>query len=341
MNQSEKEHTVTYQPPRRTHNVIDLAISIILESLKEYRRRWPLYLGVVVVGWWPLILVELVLINLLGAPVLMRLEPFLFGLSNSRSFDIASAMAGLDVSAIRSFLVLVVCVGLLESLVMQNVVMGALIHAASRNAISSLRAYTMSLKHYIGLVGIGVLTLLAICIPSAMLWIVAIAVRTAAPSQSVVGAILSSIFFIVGLLVLVPSSLFFVVRFALGPQATVIEGRNAFSAVFRSWRILGGWREMLCVLAISTLVAMGILLLSFAGSTLERQLGWRLFDSSRFPLFSQFLLSHAVSQFFSGLLLPLQAIAFTLLYQRLARGANNGRQLYVQPLPNERVYDFQ
>ncbi len=60
------------------------------------------------------------------------------------------------------------------------------------------------------------------------------------------------------------------------------------------------------------------MLLGLVLPQVERDLSQLVFQSTSVSMLQQFLVSHAIGQFLSGLFIPLLIIASTLLFQRLA-----------------------
>ncbi len=49
---------------------INLVITVLVDAIKDYRRRWRLFVGILALGWWPMIAVEVWLLGAFGEPFL-------------------------------------------------------------------------------------------------------------------------------------------------------------------------------------------------------------------------------------------------------------------------------
>lgn len=314
-----------YVRSEETLNQVDLATKIIADAVKEYWQRWRLYTLTVIIGWWSLIVVELVAIAVLGAPYLRRLEPFFFQLASDTPFNFTDAVANLDIQAIVMYLALISGLLIIETWLIQNVVIGALINVASGQAQTPLQAYRMSVDRYFNLFGVALITACMIILPTTLLVLPICAILIVAPQliDAGLGLIVSQIFVVAATLLLIPASIVFVLRFALGPQHVVIEGTNAVSAVRRSWRMLKGWRGLFGVFAVHALLVVGNVLLGFIATLTERELIGLIGAHLGIPLFVLFLVSHAFAMFIGGLLLPFQAISLTFFYRQLSSQDNS------------------
>jgi hypothetical protein len=307
-------------------NLVDLAIDVVVRAAQEYRRRWRLYVGTLMVGWWALIAVELVLIGWLGAPVLIRLESFLFRLSGDDPAEFLKLINDLDINAIGIYLGLNVLLLIIESLVIQNVVTGALINIAAGQADEVRQAYALGAGRYLSLIGVALITVVMIFLPSIVILLPLCAVLFAAPQlvEAGLGRVLGQLMILLATFLCVPTSLFFVLRFALGPQAVIIERQHAIGAARRSWRLLRGWSGMFSVFAVLVLLGIGTMLLGFIAPQFERELSQWITSGLGVPRFALFLISHAFGQILTGFVLPFQAIAMTILYRHLTEQAPPG-----------------
>lgn len=300
--------------------IVDVALAIVAEAAQEYRRRWPVYMLTVIVGWWSLIIVELILIGVLGAPVLTRLEPLLFRSAATGPFEVVQALSGLTLEDIGAYLALIGGLLVFEALILQNVVVGALINLASGRTRTALGAYIMGPGTYLNLIGVALATVVMIFLPSLLLVLPLCGVLAVAPQlvEAGAGRVAGQLLIICAALISLPSSLLFVLRFGLAPQLVVVERRGAIAAVRGSWRLLRGWRGPFLVFAVLVLLAIGSIGFSFIIPQFERELSRLAVGPNGPPLFTLFLISHAFSQIMAGLLLPFQAISLTLIHRRLA-----------------------
>lgn len=303
-----------------TLNLIDLAITIVADAFKEYRQRWRLYTGIVLLGMGLLILIELVLIRILGAPLLVRIEPLLFRFATSSPFDFTSAIADLDLQAIGAYIALLFLLTVVEIFIINNIVIGALINVASGEASGILQAYRLRLARYFNLIGVTLVTGIMIFLPTILLCLLFCSLFFIVPQLfEGPGRLIGQIVLVFFIFLSAPFALLFGIRFALAPQLVVIEQHNAISAVWRSWRILRGWRAPFSVFSIMVLLAMGSFLLGFIAPQFERELSSIAVRNSQIPLFMLFLVSHAFGQLLNSFLFPFQCIAFTLLYRYITR----------------------
>lgn len=319
------------KPLASVSDSIKLLVEIVSEAAKAYLRRWRLLLSTMALGWLPLCALELWLMYWLGAPILIRIEPFLSRLSSTEPFDLAQVGADLDLSAALSFLLLsgVIIIG--EYVVFRNIVTGALIRAAAGQATRALPAYRLSPLRYLSLMGVTLITAVMICLPSLLLALLWFGMLLLAPSP------ISGLWYVLEVLLplavaaaFISAGFFFILWFALAPQSVVIEGRSALAAVRRSGRLLRGRYPMVCVFGVMALLGGPRMIVDMLISPLVHTIGGLIFGDAGFGALGQVLISQVASQVSAGLLMPFDVMALTLLYQRLAALVPDSRSSVAQ-----------
>lgn len=238
------------------------------------------------------------------------------------------SFSDLPIGDIIPYLVISLLISLLQVVVVQQLVSGALANAISRRymdqPISMLGAYHIGARRIIALIVVGILLGLIGSVIFAVLMgvylggIVAIISATAQAGSGAVSLILAFFCLILFLLLLIASFALIAVRFLFITQAIVIEGYGPMRSLGRSWRLVSGsfWRVLgiafVLFLLVQVVAYLPTIIVSFI---LGATMGSLVDPLQNYTLRQSLLiLVNYVAQI---LVLPLQLGAYTLLYYDL------------------------
>ncbi|NJM06240.1 hypothetical protein HC891_08655 [Candidatus Gracilibacteria bacterium] len=303
-----------------------LAIGDILDgTFRLYRNNFLLFLGIAALAQVPLLIFQVAFQATAG---MQFTTDYLQLIENIGSLDpTIDSFNDLPLASVGIYLIGSLLFGLFQYGIVQQLMNGALINAVAQRyrgePISVLGSYSFSLTTAFNLIGsgliVGVIVVLVSFVASAIGVGSIFLLATLAEGGDSGGAILSAILaivltFVLGLAVIF-ALIYILMRFIFVPQAVVLEEQGAFTALGRSWRLVGGsfWRllgiTLLIGLLVYILVGIPVGILSFV---MQLTLG-----SVDDPL-QNFALVTALNTFMTSIAqmitLPVQWAAMTLLY---------------------------
>lgn len=285
-------------------------------AFKLYRRHFLTFVGIAALLQVPM-------------AILLTAVQFLLGGISSRFMDLSGDPAAISRSLTQTLALsgLSSVLALLQVLVVQNLISGALANAISRSylgrEVTILESYRFGTRRLMALIGASLLLFLVVLAVGGLLiglplgFLAAVAAG-GDPQQAGLGVAL--FFCAFGLLVLFGlGALFLYARLILSTQTIVLEGQGPVAGLRRSWQLVGGsyWRVVLVAVlmwVISWIVST-ITSLPLAAATFIITLR----DPAQLPdsLAAVQVLSALASQIGYILVLPLQLSVFTLLYYDL------------------------
>lgn len=302
-----------------------MGLGDIFDSIfRLYRGNFITFMGIAALVQVPVILLQLLLSVLFGQQVTSDLLEIARALPTFEPGD--DLFTRLPMAGLVAFFGGSLLLSLFEIIFVQQIINGALSNAIAQRMlhqpITILGAYQLGGKRYSALIGVGLLVALisgAILTAFVGFYIGALVLLLSrSVANSVRGALgaLGILFCIIGLFIVLSLTLAVIaVRFLFVTQAIVIEGYNAFGALRRSWDMMQGsfWRIFGSVVLLTILVQLIIgLPASLVGIAIDFFLG-----SGSDPLHN-FTLRQSITTLVSYtaqiLVLPIQLIAYTLLY---------------------------
>ncbi|MFP4435835.1 MAG: glycerophosphoryl diester phosphodiesterase membrane domain-containing protein [Chloroflexaceae bacterium] len=296
---------------------------ILDTTFRVYRSNFLLFIGITALLNIPMILLN-TSINFAFDGVLVDYMDFL----NSMMFG------GVATDALNEFLsgdvvpfvVILLLVTILQTIVLQPVMIGALTQAVGRRyqqdePTSVLGAYDLGLGRMAALVGATLVLALIFLVVFGLLsgcLIGIIVAMSAGAGQNESGSIFLAVFMFFGILGMFFLTLlitaFFIVRLMFFPQMIVLEKHGPLDGLSRSWQLVRGsfWRVLGTVLLISLLVQ---ILVIIPGLISGGVIGFVFSDPQDFAI--QQSLSTLVGYITQILFLPISIIAYTLLYYDL------------------------
>jgi hypothetical protein len=286
-------------------------------AFRLYRQHFLTFVGIVALLQVPMALLQF----LAQLPYLQALQRFTARppavVPGGNPFDI------FPFAELLPYYVLIFGLGILQYLLIYNLMTGALANAISRSylgqPISILSSYNIGFRR-IGALIVASLTPLAIS-----LVFVAIIAGCAIGALSTLGvrsgeqpnvglAIAAVLGLFAVVLVMIVVGLFFYVRLLLATQAIVLEGQGPFAGLRRSWRLVGQafWRSLGIFVLVYAFMYIVSLVIQLPLIVLGAFFGM-LFNNSVLYQSLTSLVTYGVLI----LVLPLQFIVFTLLYYDL------------------------
>lgn len=312
-------HTAPRLRPMTLSDILD-------QAFRLYRNNFLVLLGIVAVLQVPMLLLQLALTVGLG----QRFTGDLFQLMQQlpRFDPQQDSFTGLRLGGIALFIVVSVVLAIVQALVVQQVVQGALTSAVADRyldrPISIGIAYRAMLPHLGALLGaallLGIIGFVAVAVVGgvfggAVILMVSLAGNGGSGGSAALTAILLFVVLLFVFVALIIGLSAVLVRFLFFTQAAVVENQGAVGALRRSWQLVRGsyWR----VLGITLLIG----LLSYILATLPAGIFGFLLQLIFADPINDFAirqsLSVTVTSIAQMLVLPLQFIAFTLLYYDL------------------------
>lgn len=295
-------------------------------AFRLYRNHFVTFIGIVALLQVPMTIVQFLLQFVIGGEATLDV----LRLSAGPSLTIGPGTDPLDAIPVNSFLVfyaITIVIAVLQGLIVQNLITGALANAISRaylgQPITILGAYGFGLRRFVSLIGaslllflmgVGIVVIFSGCSIGA-----AVVISRSIPSDASLGmALLFSFLVVIGVfVVLIPVVLFFFIRFILVTQAIVLEGQGAVAGLRRSWRLIGSsfWRALgIFILVIILSILMSALPSGLALFFLGMASGGAISDSE---LIRNQVLGTLMSQIGLIISLPLLFSIYTLLYYDL------------------------
>ncbi len=307
-----------------THQLRPMNIGDILDTtFRVYRNNFLLFIGITALLTIPMTLLQTA-ITLAFDEVFTDYVVFMQSIMMEPSPDALTEFLNDNVIL---FLSVSFLTGILQILVLQQLVVGALTNAVQRRyqhdePTSVLGAYGFGLGRMASLVGAALVVALITLIVFTLLFgcFIGIVIPLGAgSSQSEADQLFLLVFMFFGILGLVFLTLLittlFVVRLMFFPQIVVLEGRGPLDALGRSWQLVRGsfWRVLGTVILISLLVQILVFIPGL------------IFGIGINAVFSDPLRDFAIRQSLSTLVgyisqmlfLPISIIAYTLLYYDL------------------------
>jgi hypothetical protein len=304
-------------------------------AFRLYREHFLTFIGIVALLQVPMAMVQFMVQLTIGNSALTALTRF-----SMRPPVVSPGQNIFDVMPLGdllAFYAITIGLSVIQYLVVQNLITGALANAISRSylgqPISILGAYSFGARRYASLI---LASLAPFCIGAVLAVLiigcsvglgVAIASGAGGDGRSIAASILVGLMLIGLLFLLSLGALFFYVRFLLATQAIVLEGQGPLAGLGRSWRLVGGsfWRTvgvMLLMFILTYLLStLPTTMVSFA---LTFSSGGALDSLTRNQVITTLVA-------YIGLIvaLPLQLAVYTLLYYDL-RVRKEGYDLELQ-----------
>lgn len=310
-------------PPR----LRPLALGDLLDGVfRIYRSNFLTLIAIVAMLQVPLLVAQILLDALLGARSIQNIQDLVEALARfDPRFD---SFNDLPLGSVVPYFAITFGIALVQGLVVQQLVQGALAAAVADTylgrPVTVGGAYGKVLPHLPALIGGGLLLgLLAFAVIGVAVGLVAglavLLVTGAGGSVNSGGAVAAGVavalLFVAVVFAVVVATALVLVRFAFFVQAVVVERRGPVDALRRSWRLVRGsyWRVLGIVLLLLLLVYILVgVPTGIAGVVINI-----VFPD---PL-RQFALRQSLSTLIGYLsqivVLPLQLIAYTLLYYDL------------------------
>lgn len=224
-------------------------------AFRLYRAHFLTFIGIVALLQVPMTIVQFLLQFVIGGEATLEVLRF----SSSPPTTIRPGADLFEIFPVNSFITfyaITLVVAVLQGLIAQSLITGALAKAISHAYLGRpttiLGAYGFGLRRFLALIGaslliflmaIGLVALFGGCMIGGAIVIG----RVAEVGRSPGGAILFGILAMLAVLVLmIPVALFFFIRFILSTQAIVLEGLGPVAGLARSWRLIGSsfWRAL-------------------------------------------------------------------------------------------------
>lgn len=311
-------------PPR----LRPLALGDLLDGVfRIYRSNFLTLIAIVAVLQVPLLVAQILLDALLGARSIQNIQDLVEALARfDPRFD---SFNDLPLGSVVPYFAITFGIALVQGLVVQQLVQGALAAAVADTylgrPVTVGGAYGKVLPHLPALIGGGLLLgLLAFAVIGVAVGLVAgLAVLLVAgagggsvsPGGAVAAGVAVALLFVAVVFAVVVATALVLVRFAFFVQAVVVERRGPVDALRRSWRLVRGsyWRVLGIVLLLLLLVYILVgLPTGIAGVVINIVFP----DPLRHFALRQSL-STLIGYLSQIVVLPLQLIAYTLLYYDL------------------------
>jgi hypothetical protein len=286
-------------------------------AFRLYRQHFLTFIGIVALLQVPMAMLQF----LAQLPYIQALQRF-----TARPPAVVPGSSPFDLfpfAELLPYYALIFGLGILQYLLVYNLMTGALANAISRSylgqPISILSSYNIGFRRALSLI---VASLTPFAISMAFVAIVAgcaigaistLGVR--AGEQPNIGLAIAAVLGLIGVaLLMIVAGLFFYVRLLLATQAIVLEGQGPFAGLARSWRLVGQafWRSLGIFLLVYAFIYIVSLVVQLPLVALGAFFGL-LFDNSVLYQGIASLVTYGVLIF----VLPLQFIVFTLLYYDL------------------------
>lgn len=313
---------MTTQPTLRPLTIGDLLDA----AFRLYRKHFVTFIGIVALLQVPMVIIQVVLqLTVYGGALTEILN---FNRRPPAFTPGANPLAALPLAAFLTIYGISLVLGLVQYLVVYNLITGALSRAVAHSylgqPVSILSSYRMGWRTFSSLVGASLLPYLAsliVLVPIFALFFAAIVGTTSQvetlPIWAIILLIIGLLVFSIGMFFLV---MFVYVRFLIAPQAIVLEGQGPLQGLGRSWNLTkqAFWRTLLLI------VLMGIVVYLVSGIPASVvSLAGQLLAPGVQGVLTATLIATLLSQVGLILALPLQFSVYTLLYydQRVRREA--------------------
>jgi hypothetical protein len=322
-----------------TPHLRPMSIGDLLDAaFRLYRRHFLTFIGIAALLQVPFLILQALLQFAIGGTVNGRLTELL---ENPAATEGSSLSDVLPLGQLALYYVLAFGLAIIQGLVIQNLIAGALANAISRSylgqPVSILGAYRFGAGRLGSLIVASLLLgLLALVLAGVVIGVPALLLIGAAASgrvDGVAGGLLFA-FALIGLAILsILLAAMLLPRFLLATQAIVLEGKEAVDGLRRSWQLVSGsfWRVLGVVVLMGLIVFVISFIFGLPASILNAILAVR--QASPFALTSTQVLSNLLVEIGTILVMPLQLAVFTLLYYDLrVRKEGYDLQLMAQQL---------
>jgi hypothetical protein len=311
------------QPQPQPSPLYPMDLSDILDTVfRIYRNNFLTFIGIVALLQIPMILIQITITLVFNQGVVTDITQLIRELP---AFDIQEeSLSDLPIGNILLFGFSTLLFALIQGVVVQQLINGALTHASSRcyldRPVSMLSAYQFGVGRMAKLVLAGLLVsvligLVVMLVYGVMAAVVFVTVSVGS-SQSGSGGALAVFFMIVVLLVGIVLAIAMVLLLWIGflfvTQAVVLEGRGPIEALGRSLRLVrySFWR----VLGIAVLMYLMVWILTLIPSAVLGGVVGVVFSDPLRDLVLRQTFSTLVGYATQILVLPPLFIAYTLLY---------------------------
>lgn len=315
------EQPFTSMPRLRPMSIGD----IFDAAFRLYRRHFLTFIGIAALLQVPMTMLQITVQFLFGGQALENWLRFA-----SRPPRVLAGQTVFDILPFRDialFAGIGVGLGVLQFLLVQNLIAGALANAVARSyrgqPVSILGSYSIGLQRFLALVGASLATL---AIGVLFLGVVfgctfgsVFVLFSNISSRGGAGGVLSglAIFFAIfgAFLLLALLTLYFYTRLLMTTQAIVLENHGPLGGIARSWRLVGGsfWRTLaiavLMYILVYVIAGLPSGILSFALQILS--------GNSLDALLRNQIIAAVIAQVGQIIVLPLQLVIFTMLYYDL------------------------
>lgn len=294
-------------------------------AFRLYRRHFLTFIGIAALLQVPMTMVQLTVQFLIGGQALENWLRFA-----SRPPRVLPGQSVLDIFPFRDialFAGISFALGVLQFLLVQNLITGALANAVARSyrgqPVSILGAYSIGARRFLALVGASLATLaigvLFLAVVFGCTFGSVFVLFNNLSNRGGAGGLLSGLGIVLlifgAFLLLALIMLYFYTRLLMTTQAIVLEQQGPLGGIARSWRLVGGafWRTLLIAVLMYILVYLiaglpaGIL--SFALQILS--------GNSLDALMRNQIIVAVIAQVGQIVVLPLQLVIFTMLYYDL------------------------
>jgi hypothetical protein len=295
-----------------------MSISDMLDAaFRLYRQHFLTFIGIVALLQVPMGMLQF----LAQLPYIQALQRF-----TTRPPAVVPGRSPLELfpfAALLPYYALILGLGILQYLLIYNLMTGALANAISRSYLgqptSILSSYKIGFRRLLALI-VASLTPLAISMVFVAIVagcaIGALATLGVRPGeQPNVGLAIAAVIGLLGVvLLMIVAGLFFYVRLLLATQAIVLEGQGPFAGLARSWRLVGMafWRSLGIFLLVYAFIYIVSLVVQLPLLAMGAFFGMLLNNSMLYQGIAS-LVTYGVLIF----VLPLQFTIFTLLYYDL------------------------
>jgi hypothetical protein len=300
-----------------------MSIGDLLDAaFRLYRRHFLTFIGIASLLQVPFLILQALLRLAIGNTLSGRLTELL---ENPTAAEGISPLDLLPLGQLALYYVLFFGLAIIQGLVIQNLISGALANAISRSylgqPISILGAYRFGAGRLGSLIvaslllGLLALVLAGVVIGVPTLFLIGAA--AGAQMDSMAGGILL-VFVLFGLVILFALlAVVLFTRFVLTTQAIVLEGKEALDGLRRSWQLVSGsfWRVLGVVLLMGLIVLVISLIFAIPTSILDAVLEIR--QASPSALISTQVLSNLLVEIGTIFVMPLALAVYTLLYYDL------------------------
>lgn len=314
-----------HQPIAPAARLRPMSIGDMLDAaFRLYRRYFLTFIGIAALLQVPMAIVQLLIQVGVGNRALTNWMRF--ATSPPRTLPGQNPFDALPLGEFAAYLGISLLVGVVQLLLVQNLITGALANAVARSyagqPVTILAAYQLGWRRFFALVGASLVTFLINALVVGVIFGCMFGsfflIFFNRNSEGGIGTLAGIVFFLAafGLILLtILASMFFYTRLLVTTQAIVIEHQGALAGLARSWRLVAGsfWRTIGILLIVSILASViaGIPS-SMVSFTLQLSSGNPLDTLARDQAIT--ILVATIGQI---IVLPFQLVIFTMLYYDL------------------------